>query len=146
MVPSRVENRNVALAPFGRSIPVVPAVVTEPEGEPIAVESPEAAGTTTLNRMVPGVGVAATTKLRPEPGVLIHHVPLTEIAQGLTKSVSVKAAGTEPSEMRLVTLYAPPVCAAVGRVQAATNRVRAATIPATVRVDLGDMSRMVVLV
>ena len=93
--------------PLGRIIPVAPAVVTEPAGSPVALTAVDAEGTTTLNAIVPVD--AGTTLFEPAPCMLIHQVPLEEIPQGLMKLASVTAAGTEPSDMRLITLYDCPI-------------------------------------
>lgn len=100
MVPSNVEKRNEALVPLERTMPLDPAVVTEPAGVP--VDDPEAGGTATLKAMA--FVVAGTTKLKPLLAVLIHQVELTEIPHGLRKAGSMVVAATEPSETRLVTL------------------------------------------
>jgi hypothetical protein len=107
----------------------------------LLVVSPEAGGTITLKLMVPrGVAVDDTTKFWPEPCTLIHQVPLSEIAQGLMKVASVTVAGTDPSEIRLVTLYAPPVCAAVWRGRIAAHSAKAANIPALALVVWRDFN------
>ena len=101
MVPSSVEKRNEALVPLERTMPLAPAVVTEPAGVPF-VEDEDAGGTRT-RKTIASV-VALTTKLSPLLAVLIHQVGLTEMPHGLRKLGSMVVAGTEPSESRLVTL------------------------------------------
>jgi hypothetical protein len=54
IVPSRVEKRKDALVPFESTMPVAPAVVTEPAGTPGLVAL-LAEGTTTLKLMAPVV-------------------------------------------------------------------------------------------
>src|SRR5580693_4983152 len=82
MAPSSEEKRNEALALLERTMPLAPAVVTEPAGVPV-LEDGDAGGQTTLKTIA--LVAALTTKLSPLLAVLIHQVGLTEMPHGLRK-------------------------------------------------------------
>ena len=71
--------------------------------------------------------------MKPVPWALIQSVGLAEIAHGLMKLESIVVAGTEPSEMMLVTLYA---WADAGRhvIAATARRLSAVAVDETRRV------------